>query len=501
MSAWQSMGAGTRVLILALGAAIVAGGIYLVRQSDQPEAGQASAPEAKPTEAASEAAPEAAPAPEETAAAEVSPEAPEETAEEAAPEPATDAGSSTDTADADPEPDLPRIETWRVAPDGEALVAGMAAPGAEVEVMVDGSAVAKGAALSSGEFVLQFTLPPNPDPSLLWLAMRPPGGEAVAAAERVALAPIAGPDPAPTVAEAAGEAPDTTEVAAAEPEAEPAEPPTALLLTDDGAVVLQDAAPELPAATAQVMIDTISYSPEGEVQVGGRGGAGGTIRLYLDNAEAATVTVPDNGRWLVTLGDTAPGIYTLRADQVDAAGKVLSRFETPFKRETLEALASAAAAVAEPPLPDAETAPAEDTQVAEAQAEAEASETAATETVVTEATQPESSAEVPAAEDPAPAAAEVAPAEGAEIAAAEPEPAVPAAEAAPTAEVAAAPASPPKPVSVTVQPGFTLWGIAQEQYGDGVLYVQVFEANRDKIKDPDLIYPGQVFAVPVTPTP
>ena len=28
------------------------------------------------------------------------------------------------------------------------------------------------------------------------------------------------------------------------------------------------------------------------------------------------------------------------------------------------------------------------------------------------------------------------------------------------------------------------------------MYVQVFEANRDKIRDPDLIYPGQVFAVP-----
>ena len=56
----------------------------------------------------------------------------------------------------------------------------------------------------------------------------------------------------------------------------------------------------------------------------------------------------------------------------------------------------------------------------------------------------------------------------------------------------------PVPVSVTVQPGFTLWGIAQERYGDGVMYVQVFEANRDKIKDPNLIYPGQVFSVPAT---
>jgi nucleoid-associated protein YgaU len=49
---------------------------------------------------------------------------------------------------------------------------------------------------------------------------------------------------------------------------------------------------------------------------------------------------------------------------------------------------------------------------------------------------------------------------------------------------------------ITVQPGFTLWGIASESYGDGLLYVQVYEANKDQIRDPDLIYPGQVFTVP-----
>ena len=37
---------------------------------------------------------------------------------------------------------------------------------------------------------------------------------------------------------------------------------------------------------------------------------------------------------------------------------------------------------------------------------------------------------------------------------------------------------------------------ARDTYGDGVLYVQVFEANKDKIKDPDLIYPGQVLRIP-----
>ena len=48
----------------------------------------------------------------------------------------------------------------------------------------------------------------------------------------------------------------------------------------------------------------------------------------------------------------------------------------------------------------------------------------------------------------------------------------------------------------TVQPGNTLWAIASERYGDGLLYVRVFEANRDRIRNPDLIYPGQVFTIP-----
>jgi hypothetical protein len=49
---------------------------------------------------------------------------------------------------------------------------------------------------------------------------------------------------------------------------------------------------------------------------------------------------------------------------------------------------------------------------------------------------------------------------------------------------------------VTVQPGNTLWAIARDRYGEGPAYVKVFEANRDRIRDPDLIYPGQVFAIP-----
>ncbi len=52
---------------------------------------------------------------------------------------------------------------------------------------------------------------------------------------------------------------------------------------------------------------------------------------------------------------------------------------------------------------------------------------------------------------------------------------------------------------ITVQPDFTLWGIAQANFGDGVLYVQIFEENRDRIRDPDMIFPGQIFRLPDLP--
>lgn len=57
-------------------------------------------------------------------------------------------------------------------------------------------------------------------------------------------------------------------------------------------------------------------------------------------------------------------------------------------------------------------------------------------------------------------------------------------------------ASPARINVITVQPGNTLWAISRERYGRGILYVQVFDANKDKIRNPDLIYPGQIFDLP-----
>jgi nucleoid-associated protein YgaU len=198
---------------------------------------------------------------------------------------------------------------------------------------------------------------------------------------------------------------------------------------------------------------------------------GNFIRLYLDNAPLGDpATVGADGTWNLTQTGIAPKIYTLRADEVDGAGTVISRYETPFKRETPEALAAAngtATAAAETTAPAADAAaPAADGTATTDTATAASTDTASTDTASTDTT--------------AQATTEAAPA----------------AKAATATETASETATPAASVTVTVQPGFTLWGIAKRQLGQGIMYVQVYEANKDKIKDPDLIYPGQVFTLP-----
>ena len=47
-----------------------------------------------------------------------------------------------------------------------------------------------------------------------------------------------------------------------------------------------------------------------------------------------------------------------------------------------------------------------------------------------------------------------------------------------------------------IQKGDTLWRVADIYYNDGSRYKEIFEANREVIKDPDKIYPGQMIRIP-----
>ncbi|MEZ5684902.1 MAG: LysM peptidoglycan-binding domain-containing protein [Paracoccaceae bacterium] len=230
----------------------------------------------------------------------------------------------------------------------------------------------------------------------------------------------------------------------------------------EGARVLAEAADTL-------VIDTLAglTGPAGAPQViSGRGApAGAVLRAYLDNAEAGLAAPGPDGSWQITLPAFGPGVHLLRVDALDAAGKVIARAETEVE-----------GAAPEPAAPDlaAQSAMAEDRAAARAEAVAKGLHG------------------VMGAGSDRPVAAEAP-----EVSAAPAPEAASAAEPAASATVAApAPTTPAAPRRVTVTRGGTLWAIARETYGDGFLYVRVFEANRDQIRNPDLIYPGQVFTLP-----
>jgi len=192
-----------------------------------------------------------------------------------------------------------------------------------------------------------------------------------------------------------------------------------------------------------------------------------------------------------------------------------------------------AEAPAAEPAPDAEPAPpaTAEAPLPEPAPAVEAAPPAVAEAPLSEPAPP-ATAEAPAAE-PSPAA-EPAPPAVAEAPAAEPvpgaEPAPPAIAEAPAAEpsppavsdgqppapavdapadIAAAPAEPgPAEVmapklqavdgAVIIRRGDTLWRISKRVYGRGVRYSTIYLANQEQIRDPDRIWPGQVFSVPET---
>lgn len=320
----------------------------------------------------------------------------------------------------------PAFDVVRVEPDGTTVIAGTAPPGSQVTVLLDDAAQQTVSADAGGKFATVLTLPDSGAARVLLLESTQDGEKAVSQDQIVlAPAPLVGPetaatpdrDPAPPQDQGAADAQTgepvsspvkTASVDSAQPEpaqqATQAEPSTSnapvavLRAGPQGVELLQPAAPDGPAQPERVALDAISYSAAGAVQLSGRAKGASVIRVYLDNRAFSDLDVSGDGRWSGTLDGIEPGLYTLRLDEIAPGGEVLSRLETPFKREAPAALDS-----------------------------------------------PVQSAPVRA---------------------------------------------------VTVQRGDTLWAISRDRYGDGLLYVRVFAANSDAIRNPDLIYPGQVFTIP-----
>ncbi|MDX5382923.1 MAG: LysM peptidoglycan-binding domain-containing protein [Rhodobacterales bacterium] len=439
-------------------------------QAPAPEATTAADAEPAQTEAAPEPAPKAIPVPAdipagqtaETDTAAGSPTEPATTAPEtaatdtaaadtpvAAPE--TPAAQDTDasTAADDTATLLPQFDTVRLAPDGEALVAGRAAPGRTVEILLDGVVAGDAMVAGDGAFVAFLSLPPSDAPRVMTLAVGQ-GADRLLSDQQVIIAPVAAVSSTALAVAGTTDGAAPGDASASGPAAAPTAPPSApaapaLLLADGtGVRVLQPATPADPAAgDVGLAIDVISYTTDGDVLLQGRGRPDATILVYLDNAAVTSAPIGADGIWSTGLPGVAPGIYTLRLDEVNAAGRVLARIETPFKREDRDEVAAIANAGT------AASAPAQSGEQTGASTSTAPSDTALADSGTAQ----------------------------------------PAGDTASSTNGAAA-------RLVTVQPGNTLWAIARENYGEGLLFVRLFEANRDRIRDPDLIYPGQIFTIP-----
>jgi nucleoid-associated protein YgaU len=346
----------------------------------------------------------------------------------------------------------PRFDVVRVGARGSAVVAGRAAPGAEVILLADnGRELGRARADRRGEFVIlpAEALPPGamelslrarlgdqemagPDTVVLMVpdtapqiaeASRPapatdpsPSAQAQAqaqATERPAQQVQAAPAPAERPAQQAQAAPAPAERPAQQAQAAPVPAerpdqaqapaptgPLAVLIPgrSDAAAprLLQVPEPTPPAGTApRLGIDSVEYDQGGSMRFAGSATPGARLRLYVDEQPIGEAVAEAPGRWAFQ-PDSQPSVgrHRLRIDQVSPTdGRVVARAEVPFQREELPAEAFAQQ-------------------------------------------------------------------------------------------------------RIVVQPGNNLWRIARATYGRGIRYTVIYQANKDQIADPNKIYPGQVFALP-----
>ena len=232
--------------------------------------------------------------------------------------------------------------------------------------------------------------------------------------------------------------------------------PAIILADKQGVRVITSAGGQGPILA--VVLDTISYNLDGSVRVGGRAVGTGFVRVYLDNQAITTSRIKPSGHWSADLVDIDVGIYTLRVDELNESGEVTSRAESPFKREDpadIAEILNSGPIVVEPQSAVFDKSPID----VQGQVNELSNLLGAFNDVQV------SGIKAMGGDNLIGGAADFgAPAVRFRV--------------------------------QTVQPGSTLWAIAKERYGKGIEYFKVFEANKERIRDPDLIYPGQVFELP-----
>jgi nucleoid-associated protein YgaU len=186
-----------------------------------------------------------------------------------------------------------------------------------------------------------------------------------------------------------------------------------------------------------VVVGAVETEPGGKLHVSGQARPGAAVRLYLNDSFVASVTAGTDGRFAVTINKgVAPGNYRIRLDEVESnSGAVRARAEVPFNLADTTATAAVPSQATALQRPD----------------------------VAAAAKQPQLAASAPTV--------------------------VPDGDSPSTVVV-------PKIVTTTVSRGDSLWRLSHNTYGAGTRYAVIYKANREQIRNPNLIYPGQIFVIP-----
>ncbi len=391
-------------------------------------------------------------------------EKPAEPATDAPPPPAPATAAMAPAAPATADAIAPTFDVVRVEIKGSIVVAGNAAPNAKVEILNGSTVLGSTVAGADGAFAIVLDDPLKPGDYTI--ALRSMTGNVVIPSAQTAIVSIPKSPAGQVLAmiEEPGKASELLTVPTPEtkPESPPAGDKAAAPAAGDPAAATP--APAAPAATAPATVDAVPAPAPGgpaapatpvagpkvvveaieidgnKIFVAGLADPGRKVRAYANDILLGDAKTSPDGHFLVEATRNIPvGTYTIHVDALDADGvKVVARAAVPFEREPGESIAAVAPAEAKPAAP---------------------------------ATTPAA----PAAEAPADVAAATPPTEV-------PETAAPKLEHADSA--------------VIIRRHDTLWRISRRVYGQGVRYSTIYLANQDQIRNPDRIWPGQVFKVP-----
>lgn len=247
----------------------------------------------------------------------------QETSPPAAEAPATPGTTATEEADAadSPAERAPSFDVVRIDPQGNTVIAGRAAPGAEVVILDDGSEIGRVTADDRGEWVF---LPDKPlEPGSRQLGLR---------------------------AETKGVVRESNDVVVLVVPEHGADEQTLAVRSDrdgGGSRVLQG--PLKPVGDGDLVVDSVDYDDTGKLSVSGRTEPGGTVQLYMDNAFIGRATAGDDGYWSIEPEQPASeGSHALRADLMAGDGKVRARVEMPFDRVELAGMPQGQRVVVQP---------------------------------------------------------------------------------------------------------------------------------------------------------